>query len=153
MPPVRDTVRLIHHEQPHPLNQLRKLLFTEPRIIQPLRRHQQDIHLICGELTADLFPLRGVRRVDRLRAHTSPLSRRNLITHQRQQRRNNQCWAGSLSPQQRGRHKIHGRLTPTGPLNHQRPTPTPHKRLDRFKLPRMELDTLAVCAFPAHQTA
>ncbi len=148
--PVADAVRLVDDEHADAAHERRQLLLTEGGVVQPLRRHQQHVDLVAVELGEHVAPFVRVRRVDRHRAHAGAFGRRDLVTHQRQQRRDEHRGTGALPAQQQGRDEVDGGLSPAGPLHHERPPPLGDQRLDRFVLPLMEVgigaaDEIAQC--------
>ncbi len=58
--PVGDAVRLVDDEHAHPCDQVGQLLVAEPGVVEPLRRDQQDIDLVSGQLGPGLVPLVGI---------------------------------------------------------------------------------------------
>ena len=117
MPPVRDAVRLVHHEEPDPLDEQRQHRVAELRVVQPLRADEQQVHGVLRQKPLHLLPRIPIGRVDRVSPNPQPLSRRDLIAHQRQQRRHDQRRPGPPLAQQRGRDEVDRRLPPAGPLH------------------------------------
>ena len=110
--PVGDAVRLVDHEQADPLGEQRQHRLAELRVVEPLRADQQQVDRVIREQPAHLVPRRAVGRVDRVRADAEPLGRRDLVAHQRQQRRDDQRRAGARVAQQRA---WRGSTPPTSP--------------------------------------
>ena len=119
MPPVRDAVRLVDHQEPDPLDEQRQHRVAELRVVQPLRADEQQVHRVLGQQPLHLLPRIPIGRVDRVSPNPQPLGRRDLIAHQRQQRRHDQSRTSPPLAQQRGRDEVDRRLPPPGPLHAQ----------------------------------
>ncbi len=132
--PVGDAVRLVDDQQPAGRRQPRQHLVAEAGVVQPLGRDEQHVDLAGRDLLVDRLPLLGVRGVDRHRPDAGPLGGRDLVAHQRQQRRDDHRRPGALLAQQQGGHEVHRRLAPAGPLHHQRATLVDRERRDRRPL-------------------
>ena len=117
--PVGDAVRLVDHQQPHPLGEQRQHAGPELRVVEPLGTDQQQVDGVALEQLLDLGPPLAVGRVDRVRADAEPLRRRDLVAHQRQQRRDDQRRARTLLAQQRRRDEVDGGLAPARALDAQ----------------------------------
>ena len=86
MTPVADAVRLVDDEHPDAAHERRQLLLAEGRVVEPLRRDQQDVDLVAVELPEHVGPLVRIGGVDRDRTHPCTLGGRDLVAHERQQR-------------------------------------------------------------------
>ena len=134
VPPVADAVRLVDHHEAHPGREQRQHLVPELRVVQALGADQQQVHRVVGEQPAHGVPLVAVRRVDRVRPDPQTLRGRDLVAHQRQQRRDDQRRPGAGLAQQRGREEVDRRLPPAGPLHAQHPRPVGHEVAHRLEL-------------------
>ena len=139
VPPVGDAVRLVDHDQPDPRGEQRQHVLAEARVVEPLRADQQQVDRVVGQQRADLVPLVAVGRVDRQRADAEPLGRRDLVAHQRQQRRDDQRRPGAALAQQRGGEEVDGRLAPARALHAQHPRAVGHEVAHRLELVLAEL--------------
>ena len=132
--PVGDAVGLVDDEQSAALADHRQHLAAELLVRQPLRRDQQHVHLVHLELLFDVAPLLTVGAVDGEGTDAEPLSRLDLVTHEGEQRRDQQRRAESPVSQQPGGDEVDGALAPAGPLHEQHPTPLAGQRQDRIQL-------------------
>ena len=137
--PVADAVRLVDDEQPGRLGQPGQLLVAEPRVVEPLGAHQQQVDLVGGQRGGHLGPLVGVGGVHRHRAQPGPPGGVDLVAHQRQQRRHDQRRAAAAGPDQGGGHEVDRRLAPAGALDDEHPLAAVDQRRDRLELPVAEL--------------
>ena len=137
--PVRDAVGLIDDQQPGAADQLGQLVLAEGGVGEPLRRDQQDVDLVRCELFADGVPVQLVGGVDGHRPDPGPRRGGHLVTHERQQRGHDQGGPGAAPPQQQGRDKVHGRLSPAGALHDEGPPAAVDERLNRLELAVVEL--------------
>ena len=85
--PVRDAVRLVDHDQAGVGRQRGQHLVAEVGVVEPFRADQQHVEVAGGDALVDLVPFGDVARVDRRGTHAGPLGGRDLVAHQRQQRR------------------------------------------------------------------
>ena len=131
VPPVRDAVGLVDDDHARRPRQLRQNVVAELRIVQPLRRHQQHVDPAAGHAPLDVVPLRHVRAVDGFRLDARTPGRRDLVAHQRQQRRDDHAGPAPAPPQQLRRDEVHRRLAPAGALHHQHPLTTIDQPVDR----------------------
>ena len=127
-------MRLVDHQQPAGRRQPRQHLVAEAGVVQPLGRDEQHVDLAGRDLLVDRLPLLGVRGVDGHRPDAGPLGGRDLVAHQRQQRRDDHRRPGALLAQQQGGHEVHRRLAPAGPLHHERAALVDRERRDRRPL-------------------
>lgn len=134
MTPVRNTVRLIDHQQTSRRRELREHLVTEIHGIETFRTHEENVGLTALHLSVDRLPFLRVRGVDGARLNPRPRRRFHLVTHQREQWRNDHRRAGPTPPQQSSSHEIDRRLTPAGALHHQRTTALLHQSRHRLPL-------------------
>ena len=128
--PIRHAVRLVDHHESRIGGQRRQDGVPEVRVVEPLGAHEQHIHLAGPHRRPDLVPLGHVGRVDGGRPHPGPCRGLDLVTHQRQQRRDDHRRTGAQFAQQACRDEIDGRLAPAGALHDQRTTPIRDQRLD-----------------------
>ena len=119
VPPVGDAMRLVDDEQPDPLGEQRQHRVAELRVVEPLGADEQEIDRIGRQQPAHLLPRLAVGRVDRVRADPEPLGGRDLVAHQREQRRDDQRRAGAALAQQRRGEEVHRRLAPARALDAQ----------------------------------
>ena len=131
VPPIRDAVGLVDDDHARRPRQLRQHVVAELRIVQPLRRHQQHVDPAAGHAPLDVVPLRHVRAVDGFRLDARTPGRRDLVAHQRQQRRDDHAGPAPAPPQQLRRDEVHRRLAPAGALHHQHPLTTIDQPVDR----------------------
>ena len=137
--PVGDAVRLVDHEQAAGRGQPRQHLVAEAGVVEPLRAHQEHVDLAALDRRVGLLPLLDVGRVDRDRADAGALGGRDLVAHQREQRRDDHRRPAALLTQQQRGDEVDRRLAPPGALHDQRPPPVDHQRLDRRPLVVVEL--------------
>ena len=141
--PVADAVGLIDDEQARPGSEVGQLLRAERGIVEPLGAHQEDVDLIVGQGLAHLGPVEGVRRIHRHRADPRPGRCGDLVTHEGQQRRDDDRRPRSVGPQQRRRDEVDRRLAPSRALDDQHPLAIPDERENRLQLSLVEVDILA----------
>lgn len=134
VPPVGNTVRLVDHQQTSRGRKLRQHLIAKIHRIETFRAHKENVGLTALHLPVDRFPLLRVGRVNGARMDTRPRRRLNLVTHQRQQRRDDHRRPGATPSQESGGDEIHSRLTPPGALHHQRTTTLLHESRHRLPL-------------------
>ena len=91
----------------------------KPFVGESLRRDEQDVHLVAPERPLDLVPLILIAGVDGARAHTHALGSKDLIAHQRQQRRDQQRRSQPALAQQLRRNEVDEALAPAGLLHHE----------------------------------
>ena len=132
-------MRLVDHQETAATPDLGQHLGAELRVGQPLGRDQQQVDGVSGELFQHAVPVVTVGAVDCLGAHPHPLSRLDLVAHERQQRRDQQSRPAAPVPQHAGRNEVHGALAPPGALHQQHPLAPPHQPLDRLELVRPEV--------------
>ena len=149
--PVADAVGLVDHQQATAFGQVGQLPFAEGGVVQPLGADQQQVDLVGLEPRVHLAPLGGVRGVDGHRPDPGPGRRRDLVAHQRQQRRDDHGRPGALLPQQRGGHEVHRRLAPARALHHQCALPVGHQRGHRLELALVERGVRAPHQPPQHR--
>jgi hypothetical protein len=134
VPPVADAVRLVDHEQPHPLGEHGQHPRAELRVVQPLGADEQEVHGIRLQQPGNLRPCVAIRRVDRVRPDPEPLRRRDLVAHERQQRRDDERRPRPALAQEGGRDEVQRRLAPARPLHAQHPRPLLDEIGDRLEL-------------------
>ena len=138
VPPVRDAMGLVDHEQADRRGEQRQHLLAEAGVVEPLGADQQQVDRPGGQPVADVVPLVAVGAVDRVRPQPEALGGGDLVAHQRQQRADDQRGSGARLPQQRGRDEVHRGLAPAGPLHAQHAGPVDDYVLDRLELVRSE---------------
>lgn len=106
MPPVRDAVGLVHHEQRYPWRHRSEDLGLEMRIGQPLGGDEQDVCLVALKRGLDSDPVTPIFRVEGEGAHAHALGGGYLVAHEGEQRRNEDGRPGSLLSQQLGGDEI-----------------------------------------------
>ena len=79
-------------------------------------------------------PFYLVGRIDCLRSNSDPSGRRNLVSHQRQERRDQKCTARSLIAKKSRGEKVHQALAPSRPLDHKEPRLALNQSGDRLPL-------------------
>ena len=134
VPPVGDAVGLVDHQQAALGRQPRQHRVAELRVVEPLGRDQQDVHLARMDGLLDRDPVLGVGRVDRHRPDPGPLRRRDLVAHQREQRGDDHGRPETGLTEQQRRHEVDRRLPPPGLLHDQRPATIDGQRRDRRPL-------------------
>ena len=147
--PVGDAVGLVDDQQPAGGRELRQHLVAEPRVVEPLGGDQQHVDLAGADLVVDRLPLLDVGGVDGDRADAGPLGRRDLVAHQRQQRRDDHRRAGALLAEQQGGHEVDRGLAPAGALHDQGAALVDRERGDRRPLVVVEDDVVAARPAPA----
>ena len=141
--PVADAVRLVDDEQSDARDELRQLLVAERRVVEPLGRHQQHVDLVAVELGEHVAPLVRVGGVDLHRPHPRPRGCRDLVAHEREQRRDEHRRPGAAAAQQQRRDEVDRRLAPPGALHDECPAAVVDERLDRLELPVVEVGVVA----------
>jgi hypothetical protein len=136
-------VRLVDDEQARPRHQCGQLLVAERRVVEPLRRHQQNVDLVVAQLLQHLGPLVRVRRVDRHGPHSRTGCGGHLVAHECEQGRDEDGGAGAALAQQQGRDEIHRRLAPAGALHDQRAPAVVDERGYRLELAVVEVGVVA----------
>ncbi len=134
VPPVGNAVRLVHHQHAKAGCQIRQHPGSEPCRVQPLRRDQQHVGAVGGDLRLDRGPLVEVGRIQCHRVNAGALGRADLVSHQGQQRRDDQGRSITLRATQRRRDPVDRRLAPPGPLHHHAATMVSDQRRDRRRL-------------------
>ena len=133
--PVGDAVGLVDHEQARPSAVRRgRTPSRNAGVVQPLGRHHQQVDGARGDAVVDLVPVVDVGRVDGLGGDARPPGGRDLVAHEREQRRDDQRGAGPLLAEQAGGDEVHGRLAPPGALDDEGAAPVEHERLDGREL-------------------
>ena len=132
--PVGDAVRLVDHQQAHALGEQRHHLGPELRVVEPLGADQEDVDGVVRQQVADLGPRVAVGRVDRVGADPDPLGGRDLVAHQREQRRDDQRRAGAGLAPQHGAEEVDRRLAPAGALHAQHARTVDHEVAHRLEL-------------------
>ncbi len=117
--PVGHTVRLVDHHKAGVGGQRRQHIVTEVRIVEPFRTDQQHVEFAVDDPLMDGIPFGDVARVDRGRTNARALGGRDLVAHQRQQRRHDDRRPAAALPEQLGGDEVDRRLTPAGALHHQ----------------------------------
>ena len=117
MPPVGDAVRLVDHEQPDALDEQRQHRVAELRVVQALGADEQQVDRVLRQQPLHLVPRIAIGRVDRVRPDPQPLRGRDLVAHQRQQRRHDERRPGAPLAQQRGGDEVDRRLAPARALH------------------------------------
>ncbi len=130
VPPVRDAVRLVDHQQAGGGGELGQHLVAEVGVVQPLGADQQDVDLPGGDLGLDLVPLVGVGRVDGAGVDAGPGRRLHLVAHQGEQRRDDHRRPGTAGPEQGGGDEVDRGLPPAGALDDQGAAVVDHEGLD-----------------------
>ena len=123
-------MRFVNHHQTRVGSQGGQHIVAKLRVVQPLRTHQQYVEFTGGNLAVDRIPLGDVARVDGGCVHPGALGGRDLIAHQRQQRRDDHGRTPTLLAQKFGGDEIHRRLAPSGSLHDQRSTAGHDQRLN-----------------------
>ena len=116
--PVGDAVRLVDHHQPGAGQQIGQTP-RETGVAQPLGRDQQHVQPVGGDVGEDAVPIVQVGGVDGGRTQAAARRCGHLVTHERQQRRDDQRGTLALRTQGRGGRPVHGRLAPAGGLHHE----------------------------------
>ena len=112
-------MRLVDHHQAGVGGQGWQHIVAEVRIVQPFRTDQQHVEFAVGNPLMDGVPFGDIARVDRGRTNARALGCRDLVAHQRQQRRHNDRRSAAALPQQLGGDEVDRRLAPAGALHHQ----------------------------------
>ena len=112
-------MRLVDDEERDAAADLRQHFKSELFVGQAFGGDEQDIDLVVADGFGDFFPLVGIVRVDRLCPKAHALSRRDLVAHQRQKGRDQQCRAVAGFPQKVGRYEVNKALAPTRLLDDQ----------------------------------
>ena len=132
--PVGDAVRLVDHHEAGVGRQAGEHLVAERRVVEPLGRAEQHVDLARRDRRVHLVPLGDVRRVDRHGADPGARRGRDLVPHERQERRHDDGGPGAAGAQQRRGDEVDGGLAPPGALHDERATPERDEGLDRAPL-------------------
>ena len=119
MPPVRDAVRLVDHQQGDPVLNCGKEFIPEVIILQLLGRDEQHVDLVALDCVLDPVPFTAVVGAFPFRADSHPLRRLDLVAHQRQQRRDEERRSVPGLAQQFGGDEVDEALAPAGALHDQ----------------------------------
>ncbi len=139
MPPVTDAVRLVDDKQPGARGEVGQLLGPEGGVVEPFGADEQHVDLIGGQREAHLGPVERIGGVHRHGPDAGASRRRNLVAHERQQRRDDDGRAGTGCAQQRRRHEVDSRLAPPGALHDEHALTVSNKRAHRLQLPFVEV--------------
>ncbi len=115
--PARDAVRLVDDEQAHPGQEIRQELSLEARVGQPLRRDQQDVHLVPLQLVGDVGPVFEVGGVHGRGPDAGSLGGADLVAHEGQQGGHDDGRAAPGLAHRAGRDPIDRGLAPAGRLH------------------------------------
>ena len=121
VPPVRDGVRLVDDEQPEPAREPVEHPSPEAGVGQPLRRDQQHVEVTSLQRRLHGRPLVDVGGVEGGRREPGPRRGRDLVAHQRQQRRDHERRSRALRATDRGGRPVDRRLAPAGGLHDEHP--------------------------------
>ena len=137
--PIRDAVRLVDHEERYPARDLRQHLVVEALVREPLRGDEQDVHFITANGAFNLVPVLLIVGIDRGRPDSHPIRRRDLISHQRQQRTHQQRGSHARLAQQLRRDEVDEALAPSGLLHDEQAARPAHHASNGFELADSEL--------------
>ncbi len=119
VPPVGNAVRLVDDQQRDLRRDARQHLTAKALVRQALGRNQQDVDLPSGQFALDCRPVVHVVGVDRGGADAHPFRRSDLVSHQRQQRRDQERRTCAGFPQQLDCDEVDEALAPSGLLHDQ----------------------------------
>ena len=137
--PVADAVGLVDDEQTGPGRQIGELLDAECRVVEPLGTDQEDVDRVLGQGLAYLGPVEGVGGVHRHRPDAGPGGGGDLVTHEREQRRDDDRRPGAVGSQQCGRDEVDRRLAPPRALDDQHSFAVPDQGEHRLELSLVEI--------------
>src|SRR5262249_588890 len=100
VPPVADAVRLVDDQQAGGLQHVGEDVRAELVVVEALGRDEQDVDGVVGDLLGDGVPVVAVRRVDGGGPNTDPPGHVDLVPHEGQQRRDEQCRPAAVLAQQ-----------------------------------------------------
>ena len=128
--PVGNAVSLVDYDQAGISCQGREHLIAEVRVVQALGADQKDVEIIGCDAGMDVVPFGDVARIDGCGAHSGTFGRTDLVSHQGQQRRDDDGGAVARCPEQLRRDEVDRRFAPAGPLYDERAFALHHQRLD-----------------------
>src|SRR5688572_11272442 len=108
-------------------------------ISQPLWGDQEQVELVSEQSAFNAGPICLIRRVDCFCSHPDIPIGRDLVSHERQERRNQKRAAPSLVAQESRRKKVDEALPPSGPLNDEKPLSSLSQRGNRLPLTAAEI--------------
>ena len=103
--------------EPGPAADERHDLVGKGRICESLGRDHDDIHLVCIEEGHKLADRVVGRRVDGEGPQPQSFRSINLVSHEREQRRDEQGWPKPLFPQEVSGDEVDGTLAPASSLD------------------------------------
>src|SRR5690606_28302433 len=101
---------------------------------EALWRDQHCVDSIAEEVARELVPFVTIGRVDGGRPYPEAPGSGDLVSHEREQRRDDDRRTGTAVAQDTRGDEINDTLAPAGPLDHQKATPVVHQSVDRFPL-------------------
>jgi hypothetical protein len=110
MAPIRDAVSLVHNEQANAVGDGKEASINEFIVAEAFRRNQQEVNQVLLQSTFDGRPIRSVCGVDGFRSDTDISCGRDLVPHERQERRNKHSATGSALAEKVCREKVHQAL-------------------------------------------
>ncbi len=137
--PVADAVRLVDDEHPDAAHERRQLLLAKAGLLSlsgETSRTSTSSRSSCPSTSVHSCALVELIATARTPARSAA---RDLIAHERQQRRHEHGRPRTLTPQQQRRDEIDRRLAPAGALHHQRAAAPFDERLDRLVLAVVEV--------------
>ena len=120
-----------------------QLLVAEPRVVQPLGADEQQVDLVGRQRRGHRRPLVGVGGVHRHGAQPGPAGRRDLVAHQREQRRHDQRRPAAPRPAPGRSRRSRPPTCPSRCAARRAPVPVLDQRRDRLELAVAELGVLA----------
>jgi len=132
-------VGLVDHQQADGRGEQRQHVVAEARVVQPLGADEQQVDRSRGQRLAHVVPLVAVRAVDRVGAQPQARGGRELVSHEREQRADDERGPGAGLAQQRRGDEVHRRLAPARALHAQDARTVGHEVADRLELVGTEL--------------
>ena len=115
---------------------------------EPLRRNQQDVHLVSLHALLDLEPVVLIVGMDSGCTNAHAFRRSDLISHQRYQRAYEQGRPHAGFAQHFSRNEVDEALAPSCPLHDEQTARTAYNAFNSFELPSSELGVGATDSFP-----
>ena len=135
VPPVRDAMSLIDHEQPNTSADARQHVAQKMLVVEPFRRNEEHVASVLSKVGFDRPPVIAIAAVQGVSTNADPFGHLDLIAHQREQRTDEQRRPRVLFAQQLGRQEVDETLAPPGALHDEQSAFALYEALDRFPLP------------------
>ena len=148
MPPIRDAMRFVDHQQANACGNRHQDVFDKFVVGQPFWRNQQSVHLALAHVLLEGRPVFSIGRIDGLCANSQSTGGFDLVPHQGEQWRNNEGRATPRFPQNPRGDEVDRALSPSGALHHKQTATSVDQRIYGFPLPLPEVSSLVVQGNP-----